>query len=568
MPRSRLLPLLHEHLLLAAMLPPLHGVIWGDFGSPLSRSLMLAHLGLFLIWQPLWRSDERLDPKQAAGFVVFTIAFVAWLNWWLLFLWLLILIGLIGGRVFVDRRERLAYGVTLLILVCELVIGTIPRMFSVPLPAEVDRFFDPGLLAAPVLLLLVPFRKASAERPVDLLHGLSAATLTGVLGLGSLLVMYRTGDPYPVAVLQTLAGIAGFLFALGWLLNPHPGFSGLGQLWARYLLNVGTPFEQWLGGLARAARLHRDPGPFVEAAMQQLLTLPWVAGVAWETPAESGRAGRQTVHVTDVQAEDLRVWLYTRRNPGTALLLHGKLLVQVIAYFHAAKQAQRALARQAHLQAIFETGARVTHDIKNLLQSLYTMGSVLQESDPAQAGEVQALLRRQLPQLTHRLQLALDKLQAPSDAESSVEYGSLSTWWQELVARHGTDGIAFESTPLTGAEVPVEFLDSAVENLLENARAKRQAEPGIGVRVELGLAGRDLTLRVSDTGSPVPRAVTAALFREPVDSQSGLGIGLYQAARQAETLGYRLALARNEPGAVVFELTGPLPAPEDTVAAA
>ncbi len=547
---------LHEHWLLAAMLPPLHGAIWGDFGSPLSRSLMLAHLGLFLLWQPIWRSDERLDPKSATAFIVFAVVFVAWMNWWLVFLWLLLLIGLIGGRVFVDRRERLAYGVTLFVLVSELVIGATSHMFSVPLPADVDRLFDNGLLLTPVLLLLIPVPKRATEQPVDLFHALTAATLTGVLALGGLLVMYRTGEPYPVAVLQTLIGIAVFLFAMSWLLTPHPGFSGLGQLWARYLLNVGTPFEQWLSGLARAARQHAEPEPFLEAAMGQLANLPWVEGVAWESPAGAGRSGRETPYANAIPGEELSVTLYTRRSPGTALLLHGRLLTQVIAYFYAAKRAQQALARQAHLQAIYETGARVTHDIKNLLQSLYMMGTVLQESDPRRAEEAQSLVRRQLPHLTHRLQLALDKLRSPGEADSGVELGSLQAWWRELADRHAADGIAFEGGPADDREVPVDFLDSVTENLVENARAKRQAEPGIGVRVTLADDGAALRLTVCDTGAPVPTAVAASLFREPIDSRTGLGIGLFQAARQAEGLGYRLTLARNEPGAVCFELCG------------
>jgi signal transduction histidine kinase len=559
MPRRLLTLLPHEHWLFAAMLLPLHGAIWSDFGSALSRSLMLAHLGVFLIWQPLWRSDRRLHPRSATAFVAFTAVFVAWLNWWLVFVWLLVLIGLIGGRVFVDRRERVAYGITLLILVCELVLGCTARMFAVPLPREVEGLLDPGLLLAPLTLLLIPFRTSSADRPVDLLHGLTAATLAGVLALGGLLVMYRTGDPYLVAVLQTLVGIVAFLFAMAWLLNPHPGFSGLSQLWARYLMNVGTPFEQWLDGLARAARQHTDPGPFLEAAMRQLASLPWVEGVAWETPCEGGAIGRETPHVTEVPAGDLRVRISTRRLPGSALLLHAKLLVQVIAYFHAAKDAQQALARQAHLQAIYETGARVTHDIKNLLQSLYTIGTVLQEAPatPQRAADVQGLLRRQLPQLTHRLQLALDKLRAPAEADSSVELGSLAAWWQGLGARHGADGVELGGTVEADAEVPVEFLDSALSNLIENARAKRQSEPGVRIRVTLAQDREQVRVTVADTGSAVPRAVAAGLFRGPVGSRTGLGVGLFQAARQAETLGWRLTLARNLPGDVRFELSGP-----------
>ncbi|MCC7486834.1 MAG: hypothetical protein IT529_17820, partial [Burkholderiales bacterium] len=44
-------------------------------------------------------------------------------------------------------------------------------------------------------------------------------------------------------------------------------------------------------------------------------------------------------------------------------------------------------------------------------------------------------------------------------------------------------------------------------------------------------------------------------FDEPVTSRTGLGVGLYHAARQAAGLGYRLALVANEPGIVCFALT-------------
>jgi len=47
------------------------------------------------------------------------------------------------------------------------------------------------------------------------------------------------------------------------------------------------------------------------------------------------------------------------------------------------------------------------------------------------------------------------------------------------------------------------------------------------------------------------------LMRGPVASRGGLGIGLYQAARQAEAAGYALALETNRDGNVCFVLTGP-----------
>jgi hypothetical protein len=45
---------------------------------------------------------------------------------------------------------------------------------------------------------------------------------------------------------------------------------------------------------------------------------------------------------------------------------------------------------------------------------------------------------------------------------------------------------------------------------------------------------------------PIGEEVLGDLLHAPVASESGLGIGLYHAARQAESCGYELRLASNE----------------------
>jgi hypothetical protein len=52
----------------------------------------------------------------------------------------------------------------------------------------------------------------------------------------------------------------------------------------------------------------------------------------------------------------------------------------------------------------------------------------------------------------------------------------------------------------------------------------------------------------------VPAGIAASLLRAPVPSDSGLGIGLYQAARQAQAAGYALRLEANRDGEVCFTL--------------
>jgi len=59
---------------------------------------------------------------------------------------------------------------------------------------------------------------------------------------------------------------------------------------------------------------------------------------------------------------------------------------------------------------------------------------------------------------------------------------------------------------------------------------------------------------VTDTGRAIDEKITALLFKEPLKSDNGLGIGLLQAAKQAESIGYTLRLNENLTGNVCFEL--------------
>lgn len=101
--------------------------------------------------------------------------------------------------------------------------------------------------------------------------------------------------------------------------------------------------------------------------------------------------------------------------------------------------------------------------------------------------------------------------------------------------------------------LPKTLFDSAAENLLQNALAKRAAGPAVRIRVSI-LSGKGPELRVHDSGPAVPPEIAGQLLRAPVPSSSGLGIGLYQAARLAEKNGYALALTENRDGAVCFTL--------------
>ena len=119
--------------------------------------------------------------------------------------------------------------------------------------------------------------------------------------------------------------------------------------------------------------------------------------------------------------------------------------------------------------------------------------------------------------------------------------------------RHSGDAIEWND-PAGEAEVPSALFDSIAENLLQNALTKRQHEGGIEISVKLTVDRNSPMLTVRDTGQAIAASVADSLFRTPVQSAHGLGIGLYHAARQAGETGYRLDLAENRPGSVVFTL--------------
>jgi len=540
------------------MLALLHLALWWDFPGAVSRSLILAHLGAFLLWQPLWQRDRRLAGGSQVTFLVVTTASIFWLDWWLMGFWIVVLLGILGGRIGYRPADRAAYMIGGCLLVFELIVAVVPEMFDLEaFSSEITRPLGWSLLLLPAVLAALKGddSRPHEQLPVDFLYGLTIALLTLVLVFGALLAMYRFGSPYPVALFQTVLGIAAFLLVLGWLWTPFAGFSGLGPLWTRYLLNVGTPFEIWLQDVSRMASELPGSARFLDAAARRLVDFPWVTGCRWSTVRRQGLVGIETPHVISFSSPGLTLSLFTRRAMPPALRLHGQLLMQLMADFHTAKIREQELARRAHVQAVYETGARVTHDIKNLLQSLYALTSAVEVPRTTDRSSLQEFLARQLPMLAQRLRRALDRLQAPANSFLSSQQ-PLGDWWQEFARRHADQGIELAGNADAGMPVPGEFLDSTVENLIENARNKRQAFPELRIAVRIESENDRFSIFVEDDGEPVPAEIVDELFENPIPSRSGLGIGLYQSRTQADALGWTLEMDSNRSGQVRFALHG------------
>ena len=91
------------------MLLVLHTALDAGVDTAFARALMLAHLGLFFLWQPVWQRDQRLDIQGIVVILLLSGSMVVLLSWPLVFAWLTLLIGILAGRSFSTRQERYVY---------------------------------------------------------------------------------------------------------------------------------------------------------------------------------------------------------------------------------------------------------------------------------------------------------------------------------------------------------------------------------------------------------------------------------------------------------------------------
>lgn len=539
------------------MLLALHGAMMAEQGSGWAIAAMIAHYGLFLLWQPIWRTEQPLNPMAALMFLGGGLILLLGVSWWLLAFWHALLIGLLGGRVFSSqaKQERIAYLLAASYLIAMLLIWVEPRLLEQPAATSslgwLAQYVLP-LLPANMILLRTP-RDNNPSGSLDFFYSLMLFLLVVILVLGSFIIENVSHIDYSLVLLRVLFSIAAVLIALSWLWDPRAGFSGLGQLLSRYLLSVGMPFEQWLQRVATSADTEQTASAFLNAALDELQNIPWVVGGTWETEAGRGVFGTASDHRANFTYHNFQLTLFTRWRLSPALTLHVKLLVQLLGEFYESKLREEQMRGVAYMQAVYETGARLTHDIKNLLQSLSTLCAAAERVGNDE--KLVALIQRQLPQLTQRLQLTLDKLQAP---KSSIDVKvNATTWWNRLKLRYRDAGIEFSSKRIpAGMEIPGELFDSVADNLLQNAIEKKRTNPNMRVTAAFDTASEsDTVLEIMDDGPAIPAEVASQMFKSILPSNSGLGIGLYHASRQARFSGYELELHRNRNGEVSFRLT-------------
>ncbi len=540
-----------------AMLLTLHAALVSAPGGDFQRVWLMVHFGLFLLWQPFYATERELEVFTVVVLVAIIAAVLWFLSGWMIVMWLSLLLGILGGKVFTVHAARFGrfYLVAFSYLLSVLLLWAVPALVlpEQPIPEPVRAFASWVLPLALAVLALLPFGSEDEQGQVfDFFYAVLLFQLVVVLVLGSVALMRYTGDQYFRSVALTVLGFGAALFLFAVLWSPRGGFGGLRTYFSRYLLSVGMPFELWMRRVAELAEREGDPRRFLELALAEIAAFPWMRGGNWRSADGEGSFGTPSGHASRFAFHGLELTFHSAIPLSPALFLHMRLLAQVVGEFYEGKRRESALRSHAYMQAVHETGARLTHDIKNLLQSIYALTSVAPKGG---AEGYAGLLQRQLPQLAQRLHATLEKLRAPEIATRELPVPARA-WWAGVERRLAGQALELSAEIGDGVEVPAALFDSLLENCLDNARAKRAREPGLAISVSFRALGPEILLSVCDTGSAVAEAVERHLFREPIAQSrgEGLGIGLFQAARQAAQAGFRLRLAANADGRVCFAI--------------
>lgn len=547
---------LRQQWQLALMLFSLHGLLVWGIGSELQTAWTLFHYGCFLLWQPVLHGREPLTLRTALILLGGGILMTMFMSWWLMAFWLCLLFSLLGGRIFslAKTSSRPGFLLAATYLLAMLMLHVVPRLLARTIDMDTLMVLvEYGLLLLPVGVLLTKAENSDTQQALamDFFYTLMLLMVTITLVLGCFAIATTTQARYTEVLLKMIFALAAGLLALSWFWNPRAGFSGIGLILSRYLLSVGLPFEQWIQNIAELAQQQRTPGSFLSHAIAEIAQLPWVEGATWRIDQNEHHLGKSSKHPHELQFHDVALILYSRSPLTPALTIHVKLLTRIVAEFYEAKRREETMTQNAYMQAVYETGARLTHDIKNLLQSIGTLCSAAEHTEANDQERLLALMRKQLPLLNERMARTLTKLQSP--AKESRRNLPILQWWENFQAHYPQLDIVFETAISANPEVDSDVLDSVTDNLIQNALAKRSSQPGLTIHVSL-TGENGYTVAVRDTGSAMPAAIAENLFKKQLSSGKGLGIGLYQAAKQANASGLTLALKENREGAVWFTL--------------
>lgn len=544
-----------EQQILASLLLLLHSLIWIIKNPALHSAFTVVLYGLFLMWQPLWNKDKNLNSATTLPPILLLFVFSYFYPNESLVLFSLLIAGLIGSRLFSFTTTRSFDLLALSILIIETSIGIIPLTFrQINLPPQFDSYIQPIVLI-PILLFFfapVPDRSHQTRSQIDLMHGVLTTTLVFLVLLGGIVINILYGVDYIEGLLLTVFIVSTLALGISWFWNPSIGHSGIGVLWNRYAMTIGGPFETWINTLTT---LIEEPyisaNEFLQAACDHLVDNDWLNAIQWQFNTFSIAAGQKKgVIFSHNLSAKLQVTIYFKSNPGQALRQHTILLIRMAYQFYLSKVNQEKMRAEEHFETIHHTGARLTHDIKNILQSIKTSINIVQFKSDEKQPQAFKLLQQNLNQISTRLESTLSKLKSP-ELSSSYQLVSIQQWLENFKQTNHQDEVSFHADIQQNHQIPSDLFDSVINNLLVNALNKDDSQHII---VDLTANSEMIVVTVCDDGSPIEQELENQLFNKPVSSGKGMGIGLYQSAFMARTFNYELELASNQSGKVCFSL--------------
>jgi len=183
--------------ILASTLLTYHVLIWVVDEPRLKFALSFILYGLFLLWQPLWSKEAKIDKRPVAFIAVFFVAITFYYPNESLAFFGLILSGLIGSRLLSRSSFRSFDLLALLIIILEMVVGLVPDTFQqIELPALFADYMQTIILILILLFYLAPNPEDRKQQrsQVDLMHGLLATTLIFIVLLGGIVSTCYTGS--------------------------------------------------------------------------------------------------------------------------------------------------------------------------------------------------------------------------------------------------------------------------------------------------------------------------------------------------------------------------------------
>ncbi|MBV1961710.1 MAG: hypothetical protein KUG52_06935 [Immundisolibacteraceae bacterium] len=534
----------HLPSLLGLSLLPLHISGFG-WNSATEILLLSNHAILAGIWYLSAASDRLASTRLIMMLLLTAVIGFFWSLPLATIIWLGLLSASIIGRSLCSPRELLNYSPAATYL---LIVG-IDRLsttgwFPVSLPGLVGHI---ALLVAVSAALRPLSGQQNDKHASDTEQLYTALALTSIIASTSLFILLYTPNKNNLPTILLSFALL-FCYQLVLLMSA--------RRYSSSLVRNSIAFQLWFSETLEAVGLPDNDQTFLQGSLTRYSELMHLPHCQWQVGGLSGQLGQpgdQRYQVVDDQewltiSADSPISSQEQQQASNCLNLL-KSLIQ-------SKQQAQQIKAQRHMESIYETGARITHDVKNLLQSLNTLTSAVDHSKPEQAPAIQNLIKKQLPLIRQKLQSTLEKLAAPEDVSSTFQVARI--WWEKIQLRYAERNIEFRQELTLDHLVPRDLFERVAENLLENAYRKRQAEPDIRILVDFEATEQRVALRVTDNGSPAPDEIASLLFKGPIDSTSGYGIALYQCATQAVQQGFQLTMTHNEPGNVSFYLVGDL----------